>query len=281
MLKVFNQNLIILKAKKQKGLFFNFDLLKAFDIINPMTLKKLQKDFTETILHGTDFSPLPIEENGLEVGARLSIYQRNTYRSLLEFLELSFPKTKALLGPRSFKEIANNFIAYHPPTESNLEAFATPFADFLKDKNTNNFIKAVCHFENALRSILLINSPPLLKTEEIQYLATKDPDTIFLKLQPTVLLVQSEYAFQDYWHTLETSPQEYPENPTKFLLHIDGFVSVFKPVDGAEWAFLNGLKNHCSFAKSLENATQISASFDFSTKLSYYVIHGIFEGGPL
>lgn len=246
-----------------------------------MRLKAFQKEFTETILHGTDFSHLPIGENGLEADARLSIHQRNTYRSLLEFLALSFPKTKALLGSAAFKEIATDFIAYHPPGTPNLENFASPFAYFLNKKSINDFPKAACHFENALRSILLINSAPVLKTEEIQTLATQDPDTIFLKLQPTVLLIQTEYAFQDYWPTLEASPQEYPKNPTKFLLHVEKLIAVFRPVDEAEWVFLNSIKNHISLAKSLENATRISASFDFSKKLSYYVAHGIFEGGPL
>jgi hypothetical protein len=58
-----------------------------------MDLKTLQNIFAETVLHGTDFSTLPIDEKGLDVGARLSIHQRNTYRSLVDFLGLSFPQT--------------------------------------------------------------------------------------------------------------------------------------------------------------------------------------------
>jgi hypothetical protein len=239
-----------------------------------MDLKTLQNIFAETVLHGTDFSTLPIDEKGLDVGARLSIHQRNTYQSLVDFLGLSFPKTEALLGKHPFKEIAHDFISYHPPKGPDLEAFATGFPSFLKE---DDFIKAVANFENDLRIILLIDAAPSLTTEEIQALATKDPDQIFLTLQPNVLINSADYAFQDYWHTLEDSPKAPPKCPTKFLLHVSGLHSYFKPLDSSEWAFLKALQSGCSLEGALENAPL----FDFSEKLSYYVAHGMFKGGPL
>ena len=65
-----------------------------------MTLKNLQETFKNLVLRGEMETPLPIVENNLSAEARLSIYQRNTYRTLTEFLAVSYPKTFALLGPK-------------------------------------------------------------------------------------------------------------------------------------------------------------------------------------
>lgn len=246
-----------------------------------MSLKALQKALTETILQGFDFSTLPIKKNGLEIGARLSIYQRNTYRSLQGFLGVSFPKTKALLGQEKFQNITRKFIESHPPSGPNLESFATFFPEFLEKYTTNDFLKAVAHFENALRCILLITPSPSLKEAEIKALATKDPDHIFLTLSLNVLLFESDYGFHTYWENLEQVPQEHPKHRTKFLLHIEGLHSYFKLLEDAEWAFLQSLQKGFSLEKALQNALEISPSFDFQKKLSYYVRYEIFNGGPL
>jgi len=243
-----------------------------------MTLKNLQETFKNVVLHGEMSTPLPIVENNLSAEARLSIYQRNTYRTLTEFLAVSYPKTFALLGPKQFQMLAHAFIPSYSPTHAILDDFAFPFEFFLKERSEIPFfIKTVAEFENKLRSILLAPMPPALRPKDLTAYATRDPETLCFSLHPTVALYDSAFAFQNFWSTLENDPKHYDEKPTKLLLHVVGLKAFFKPLAGGEWVFLKTLATGASIDLSLTKALTVDPAFDLEKKLSYAMKHGLFE----
>jgi hypothetical protein len=237
-----------------------------------MNLKTLQETFKNVVLYGDLEPPLPILENNLTAEARLSVYQRNTYRTLTEFLEASYPKTFALLGPEDFRRLAHTFIRSHPPVNADLEAFAFPFVDTL-----TAFPKAVATFENELRATLLKPMPPRLDPTCLKALAQKDTENLRFVFHPITVLYEAPFAFQKFWHTLEENPQEYTPEPTPMLLHVAGLKAVFKPLDAGEWMFLKALKSGDTLRQALLDALKSDPSFDLEEKLKYAMRYGLFE----
>ncbi len=241
-----------------------------------MTLKKLQENFSKVILHGTMTEPLAIIENGLDHEARLSVYQRNTYRTLTDFLEASYPKTHALLGKETFQKLAHEYINENPPLTADLDAFSFPFSDLVKTISSS-FVHAVADFENALRSCLLQPMPPRLTPKMVELRATENPEHLRFILHPTTHLYASSFPFQNFWHTLEDNPQEYGPKQTFFLLYVVGLNTLFKPLHPGDWVFFKSLESGLSIQESFEKALKKDATFDLPKKLTYAIRYGIFE----
>jgi hypothetical protein len=237
-----------------------------------MNLKSLQQIFKNVVLHGDMETPLPIVKNNLAPEARLSVYQRNTYRTLTEFLEVSYPKTFALLGKEGFQHLAHGFISAHPPTHADLDAFAFPFSEML-----TGFPKDVANFENALRALLLKPMPPRLDPKHIETLAHKDPENLVFTFHPTTALYPAPFAFHQFWHTLEENPQAYDPEPTDMLLHVVGIKALFKPLNEGEWVFLKTLEAGCTLQQALLETLACDPMFDLEKKLKYAMKYGIFE----
>jgi hypothetical protein len=237
-----------------------------------MKLKSLQETFKNIILQGDMETPLPIVENNLTAEARLSVYQRNTYRTLTEFLEVSYPKTFSLLGKDHFQRLSHAFISKHPPSRADLDAFAFPFVETL-----TGFPRDVATFENALRAILLKPMPPRLDPKCVEGLAHNDPDHLRFVFHPTTVLYASPFAFQNFWHILEETPQDYTPEPTYMLLHVVGLRAMFKPLNEGEWMFLKVLESGNTIQKALLEALKVHPAFDLEKKLNYAMSHRIFE----
>lgn len=244
-----------------------------------MKLKDLQQKFKDCIIKGEIDPNLPILEDGLEIENRLYVYQNNTFGTLRDFLQSAYPKVAALLGDESFKEISTYYIQTYPPQKPHLDLFAPPFADFLEEIEEDPFIIEVARFENALRASLFTDMPESLSPEKLQAHAAKDPDQLCFTFHPSVSFFPSKYAFQTFWHSLETDPpSSFPDQkPTLMLVHLEGLLSVFKPLSEAEAAFLKSLKHGQPIACALEKALEKEESFDLPAKLSYYMSHNIFR----
>ena len=238
-----------------------------------MRLKHIQRQFQKTVLEGK-LSSLPIVEGGMTQEQRLSIYQRNTYESLREFLEHSYPKTQKVVGAEKFSDLARDFIYKFPPKKAYLDGFATPFASFLKGK-VSDFVQAIASFENALRLILLQPMPAVLEAYHMEEVATKDPDHVFFVLHPSAQLYDAPYAFQNFWHVLGEKREDQPLERTSMLLHLEGFHGVFKPLHGSEELFLKSLQKGLSLGRAVDGVLEAYPEFNLAEKLSYYVTYGV------
>ena len=172
-------------------------------------LKDLQKTFADVVIKGDRRSPLPIQEHGLSAEARLSVYQRNTFGTLTEFLELSYPKTLALVGIETFRELARSLIQQHPPKEANLDQFAFTFEPFIAS-SVSPFVQAMAHFENALREVLLTPMPPALDPQKLEQLAQADPENIRFQFHPSTRLYEASYAFTNFGTPWRSPPKSTP-----------------------------------------------------------------------
>ena len=241
-----------------------------------MSLKDLQKTFRDIVILGDMRTPLPVVENNLDQEARLSIYQRNTYGTLTEFLELSYPKTYSSLDKKTFKSIIKSFIQQHPPKAPALDDFAFPFESFI-EKEVSPFVHAVAQFENKLRATLLQPMPSSLDPKKLEQLAKKDPENLRFTFHPTATLYEAQYAFHEFWHQLEDHPAEYAPKPSHFLIHLDGMHSAFKPLGKAEWYFLKALQEGHRMEDALEKAFIHDPAFDLAKKLQYYMTYKVFR----
>ncbi len=244
---------------------------------------------------------------GPELGplARLEIYRRAYHARLIECLLDDYPAVAAALGEMGFDELCRRYIAIHPSTDPNLNAFGRHMeslcraeAEAERESTTStsalrgpsSFIADLAALEWAIVEVIhAASADPLTMTGLGEIPASRWADAR-LMATPAFRLLRSGYPVNRYFQAFREGNDPAPPEPEASAVVVYRSGPTIWRMDLSEAAFelLHALTSGQSLAASLEGASQALSGVDESEAAERvgrwfrdWVSSGLFSGVEL
>jgi hypothetical protein len=208
----------------------------------------------EILTPGPDLDPL----------GRLEIYRRAYHARLIECLLDDYPAVAAALGETAFDELCRKYIAAHPSTGPNLNAFGRHMASLCRD--TGPFIADLAALEWAIVEVIHASSAdPLTMTGLGEIPASRWAEARLVPT-PAFRLLRSAYPVNRYFQAFrEGKDPALPELEVSAVAVYRSGPTIWR-MDLSEAAFdlLHALTSGESLATSLEGASTALSGVDES-----------------
>lgn len=189
------------------------------------TLSELQRLIGQSLLHGAGSDALhSVAADGLDPGARLSIYRNTATATLVKALQLSFPAIQALVGPEFFEGAARRFIEAEPPRGAWLDAYGSTFPDFLAElpqAASLAYLPDTARLEWAVTSVLHAPDAPTLDLGSLARRQASQPGDLRFVPHPAVRLLRAAFPVDAIWRAV--------------LDHDDAALAAIDPTTGPVW----------------------------------------------
>lgn len=204
---------------------------------------------------------------------RLGVY-RHAYRArLAEALADNFEILARAMGDEAFAALADAYITAHPSTHPSIRWFGHRLADFMghaadagEGLVPHPAFADLARMDWALRAAFDAADAPSLGREALAGWAPQDFAALRLAPHPSMQLVRLQWAIEAAWRALRehdpdsgTEPElPAPEQqPHTLLVWRRGLDTLWRSVEPAEAALLDGLAARESFAELCERAAAI------------------------
>ena len=192
-----------------------------------------------------------------ELPRRFAVYRNNVRHSLGRALAAHFPVVHALVGEAFFTAMAGVFIAEAPPESPVLHAWGGAFPAFL-DRFPPvahlPWLGDVARLERARgRAVHAADAAPVAP----EALAAPDPDSLRLRLHPSVALCRSRHPAVSIWRAHQPGAERgpLPPGPEHALIgRAPDFTVVLAPVDAGTHAVLAALAAGVPLGRAAEHA---------------------------
>ena len=214
--------------------------------------------------------------------ARLAIYRRHHFESLIRHLVGRFPTVEWLLGTTRFIALAEPFIHAAPPSAPCMAEYGEDFAGFLAHHATagpSPYIADIAGLDWLLgNAAIAVESPPVGVTALSAWPADHLPE-LGLRLQPGVSYLASGWPIDDLVRIRldERQPEQLEFLPHAVALEVRGARGKFGigRLDKAEFAFRSALRGGVSLGGAIERGLSADPEFDVSTALATLFAAGL------
>ena len=237
-----------------------------------MSLSELQQRFRDALVTGDAGHVAGALVGGADPRARLAIHQRHYEASLVRALLERFPATQWLVGSKPVIDAAREFVRRHPPAAPCIAEYGEAFTAHLaaspiggRVPYLRDFAECDWHLGRVAVSVDRATAGP-------------DPGAAFSGMsaeavaQTRLTLQEGTHYLQAAWpiDTLvalfvgEGAPNRVVIEPGPVHLEIRGSRGAFwlTRLDGADFAFRQGLHAGLTLAEAAERAWAVSESFD-------------------
>ncbi len=225
---------------------------------------------------------------------RLEIYRRAYHARLIECLLDDYPAVAATLGEADFDELCRKYIAIHPSTDSNLNAFGRHMASLCRAEPAKSTLGAAASFVGDLADLEWA-------IVEVIHAASADPLTLTglgavpasqwadarLVATPAFRLLRSEYPVNRYFQAFREGEAPLVPEPEASAVVVYRSGPTIWRMDLGDGAFelLHALTSGQSLAASLEGASTALSGVDegeaaarVSAWFRDWVSSGLFSG---
>jgi hypothetical protein len=140
----------------------------------------------------------------LDADGRLAIYQRGYVARLVECLADDYPVTKHALGEDAFESLARAYIARHPSTSPNLNAYGRLFPQLC-----DGFYADLARLEWAIVEVIHAAAAPPLASDALQAVPADRWPSIRLTANPALRVLRFAYPANAYFQAVRDG-QETP-----------------------------------------------------------------------
>lgn len=249
-------------------------------------LPEFQHSFASELLNGMREERVP---DGLQVDAlRFGVYVRHTRVSLRIAIEEAFPVAKRLVGASFFAQMADQFVAMHPPVYGWLSAYGEGFPEFVAQyppAASLIYLPDVARIEWARVRAANAQADPGLDLKSLAALGPSELENLRLSLHDAATLIHSEFPVFDIWQAHQHSDDEQISlidlaNGSQDILvtragPLDVRISLLHPGDAA---FLTALIQHASFESACQAAVLAETEYDMGTRLGDLVCRRALAG---
>ena len=140
--------------------------------------------------------------DGIDPGARLSIYRNTFLTSLTAALRLSYPAVHRLVGDAFFEGAAPIFIAERPPRSAYLDEYGADFPEFLArfpPAASVPYLPDVARLEWAVNRALHAPDAKPLDVARLAGFGLDDPARFCFAPHPSVGLLRTDYPSDKIW----------------------------------------------------------------------------------
>ena len=225
--------------------------------------------------------------NGSDPAVRFAVYRNNVMVSLLDALAATFDVTQALVGEDFFRDMARAFLRNQTARPRVLTWLGLPFPEFIAQFEAAAsvpYLADVARLEMARVCSTHATDHDALEAEQwAGWMA--EPARLAqatFTLAPCVRLLQSPWAMVSIW-----AAHQVPEHSTIDLQNVDisqaESALVFRKgegvwvqaLDAATYAFLHALQQGQPLMGAVQNASDVSASFEVSAALALLIQQGL------
>jgi hypothetical protein len=224
-------------------------------------LHELQSSMTRAILtHNDDLVSARIAVAGARPASRLAIYRNNTFISLTEALQATFPVVARVVDERFFRFLASAYIKARPPREPCLADYGATFAGFVADFEP---CRQLPYLPDLARLEWAVNEASLEAEEKpVSRAAVASVDPLALaacipKLQPSVRLVVSRWPVLDIWRANQSEvvqPLTLERKATRVLVRRKGEGVTLDTHSRGRFRFLHATANGAAIGDALSAA---------------------------
>lgn len=238
-------------------------------------LPEFQHSFASGLLNGMREERVP---DGLQVDLlRFGVYVRHTRVSLRIAIEEAFPVTKRLVGASFFAEMADQFVAVHPPACGWLSAYGEGLPEFMAQyppAASLIYLPDVARIEWARVRAANAQADPGLDLKSLAALDPTELENLRLSLHDAAILIHSEFPVFDIWQAHQHADDRQISqidlaNGSQDILvtragPLEVGVSLLHPGDAA---FLTALTQHASFESACQGALLAETEYEMGTRL--------------
>ncbi len=214
--------------------------------------------------------------------ARLAIYRRHHFESLVRHLAGRFPTVEWMLGTSRFIALAEPFIHTSPPGAPCMAEYGEGFVGFLNQHapvGTSPYIAGVAQLDWMLgNAAIAVETPPVAIGALSTWPADRLPD-LSLHLQPGVAYLASDWPIDDLVRIRlgERQPEQLEFVAHAVALEVRGARGQFGigRLDKAEFEFRSALQGGTSLGAAIERSLSADPDFDVSTALATLFAAGL------
>ncbi len=207
-----------------------------------------------------------------EIARRFAVYRNNVHHGLTRALAARFPVVERLVGAEFFAAMARVFLAAHPPRDPVLLHWGADLPGFLEGFPPVAhlpWLADVARLELARgRACHAADADPVAPAA----LATADPETLRLRLHPSVELFVTPHPAVSIWaaqHPGSARATVKADGPEQALIaRRPDFAVVVEPLDAATHAVLAALAGGAPLARA-------AAGTDPTAALALLIRHGL------
>jgi hypothetical protein len=246
-------------------------------------LRELQRDFRSAVLGSSDGAlvSLVTAPRG-SVAARIDVYRNTVQASLAETLAAAFPVVERIIGAAFFAQLAQRFIAAHPPRVAQLSAYGADFPAFIAENGDHGlaYLADVARLEwSCGESYFAADAAPL------------DPATLLgsgadiaaatLRLHPASKLVRSAFPLMTIWRVNQPDVIEVPAvdftQAETVLTTRRGQRVTTRALTIGDGTFIESIAAGMNFGEAAATALANDGAFDLQAALAEHLRWGTFR----
>ena len=247
-----------------------------------LSLRDVQRSFAHDLREGTAGALGPHVGAGAFPGERLlQVYRNNTYLSLTEALQSSYPVIAHLVGEGFFKYLAHAFIDRHPPTEGTLVRFGAQLAQFIEQFDQAKqlpYLADVARLEWAWDEVFHEAEHPPFDPASIAEIPSERYGDLRFRLHPATRLLQSQWPIASIWAADQEDWEgdqtiDLSRGGEYMLVARQGLEESVHRLESGPYQLLKGLATGRTLAESLADAAH--PDLDLDACLQTWVAHDV------
>ena len=215
----------------------------------------------------------------------LNVYRNGYLKASVAGLESNFPALVKFWGEDYFRQVANAYVDYAPPSSATLVGYgfedshggqAPSFFEFLQTNLPDvvaqfPYVIDICRLEQAWLQALNESSKGVLTLETVQELIARGEDlgALSLKLVDSSRVIELDYDILPLWSQLrfgEVSEGQHIELQANTVIFWQRDLQVqAKQLTEVDAVFMKSLRQNDSFETATSEASLVDESFDVST----------------
>ena len=154
------------------------------------------EDFAAALLDPDIPIPNGVGKEGGDAPKRFSVYRNNVVVGLLDAVAAAFPSLHTIMGEETFRLVARNYIAAHPPSSPVMQHYGASFSAFLAafpPLRKSPFLTDVALVERAWLDAYHSPDVSPLDPAVLQDFAESDVVSLLFRPHPATTLVRSSF----------------------------------------------------------------------------------------
>jgi hypothetical protein len=207
---------------------------------------------------------------------RFAAYRRNVIGNWRSALASTYPVLAQLLGPRHFRDLADQYITTHPSSSGDLNAYGGELASLLDASVLSKELPWLADVARLEWALLLAYGAPDAAPFDLAALAgvpVEQQAALRLQVWPGATLIVSQWPLVDIWQAHQLAPEAcdaalaaidlLPANAPRHVLAARSEGRVFAaPLHAAEAVFLQALQASQTLAEAIGAALDSDAGFN-------------------
>lgn len=228
--------------------------------------------------------PLPCglqAPGGEGLGRRFAVYRNNVIVSLIDALAARYPVTQRLVGEEFFRAMARVHARANPPRSPVMLLYGEDFPTFIESFPPAHQVPCladVARLEAALTRAYHAADERCLGAADFAALDTRNPQSIHLRLHPSVGIIRSRFSIHSIWHAHAVDHDPIDINtldPEDVLVARPRFEILVRPLRPGTATFLQTLAANRTIGDAASAAIDDSPDFDLSNAFSVIIADGL------